>query len=84
MTTRAQKGIRRTAIVFALLPLTPAFLWLAVLWAIPALSYAVSFFVVYSYFFCWPIAIALGLVDLGMSISKRVSKINKSSNSTEK
>lgn len=84
MATRAQKGIRRTAIVFALLPLTPAFVWLAVLWAIPALSYAVSFFVVYSYFFCWPIAIALGLVDLGMSISKRVSKINKSSNSTEK
>ena len=76
MKTRAQKVVRRTAIVFALLPLTPVFVWLAVLWIIPALSGAVSFFVVYSYFFCWPIAIALGLVDLGMSISKRVSKIN--------
>jgi len=84
MTTRAQKGIRRTAIVFALLPLTPVFVWLAVLWSIPALSGAVGFFVVYSYFFCWPIAIALGLVDLGMSISKRVSKISKSSNPTAK
>jgi hypothetical protein len=84
MATRTQKVIRRTAIVFALLPLTPAFVWLAVLWVIPALGYAVSFFVVYSYFFCWPIAIALGLVDLGMSISKRVSKINKSSSSTAK
>ncbi|NBQ98459.1 MAG: hypothetical protein EBT26_06085 [Microbacteriaceae bacterium] len=84
MTGKAQKGIRRTAIVFALLPLTPVFVWLAVLWVIPALSGAVSFFVVYSYFFCWPIAIALGLADLGMSISKRVSKINKSSNSTAK
>jgi hypothetical protein len=84
VTTRGQRVVRRTAIVFALLPLTPAFVWLAVLWAIPALSGAVGFFVVYSYFFCWPIAIALGLVDLGMSISKRVSKINKSSNSTAK
>jgi hypothetical protein len=84
VTTSPQKVIRRTAIVFALLPLTPVFVWLAVLWVIPTLSGAVGFFVVYSYFFCWPIAIALGLVDLGMSISKRVSKINKSSNSTAK
>ena len=84
MTRRAQKIIRRTAIGFALLPLTPVFVWLGVLWAVPALSGAVGFFVVYSYFFCWPIAIALGLVDLGMSLSKRVSKINKSSNSTAK
>jgi hypothetical protein len=60
------------------------FVWLAVLWAAPAFGDSVRFFLVYSYFFCWPIAIALGLVDLGMSISKRVSKINKSSNSTAK
>jgi hypothetical protein len=84
VTTSPQKVIRRTAIVFALLPMTPAFVWLAVLVVIPALSGAVSFFVVYSYFCCWPIAIALGLVDLGMSISKRVSKISKSSNPTAK
>ena len=84
MTTRAQRVVRRTAIVFAQLPLTPVFVWLAVLWVIPALGYAASFFVVYAFFFCWPIAIALGLVDLAMSISKRVSKINKSSSPTAK
>ena len=79
MTTRGQRVVRRTAIVFALLPLTPVFVWLAVLWVIPALSVAVGFFVVYSYFFCWPIAIALGLVELGMTLSKR-----KASRSTAK
>ena len=84
MTTGAQKVIRRTAIVFALLPLTPVFVWLAVLWAVPALGDSVRFFLVYSYFFCWPIAIALGLIYLGMSITKRFSKISKAPSSTAK
>ena len=73
MTSRTQKVIRRTAIGFALLPLTPVFVWLAVLWAVPTLTYYVQFFVVYGYFICWPIAVALGLVDLGMTISKRAT-----------
>lgn len=73
MTSSAQKIIRRTAIGFALLPLTPIFVWLGVLWAVPALAYYVQFFAVYGYFICWPIAIALGLVDLGMSISNRMN-----------
>lgn len=73
MTNRAQKIIRRTAIGFALLPLTPVFVWLGVLWAVPALTSYVQFLVVYGYFICWPIAIALGLVDLGMTISNRIA-----------
>ena len=73
MTSRTQKVIRRTAIGFALLPLTPVFVWLGVLWAVPALTYYVQFFVVYGYFIAWPIAVALGLVDLGMTISKRAT-----------
>ena len=73
MTIRTQKVIRRTAIGFALLPLTPVFVSLGVLWAVPALTYYVQFFVVYGYFICWPIAVALGLVDLGMTISKRAT-----------
>jgi hypothetical protein len=40
---------------------------------VPALTYYVQFFAVYGYFICWPIAIALGLVDLGMTIVKRIS-----------
>ena len=84
MATRTQKVIRRTAIVFALLPLTPAFVWLAVLWAIPAFGDSVRFFLVYSYFFCWPIAIALGLVNLGVRFSKGVSKKNKAPSSSAK
>ncbi len=73
MKTKTHKIIRRTAIVFALLPLTPVFVWLALLWAIPALTEFVQFFVVYGYFICWPIAIALGLVDLGMTVSNRIA-----------
>lgn len=73
MTNRAQKIIRRTAIGFALLPLTPVFVWLGILWAVPALTSYVQSFVVYGYFICWPIAIALGLVDLGMTISNRIA-----------
>ena len=73
MSNTTQKILRRTAIGFALLPLTPIFVWLGVLWAVPALTYYVQFFAVYGYFICWPIAIALGLVDLGMTIAKRIS-----------
>jgi hypothetical protein len=73
MSITTHKIIRRTAIGFALLPLTPVFVWLGVLWAVPALTYYVQFFVVYGYFICWPIAVALGLVDLGMTIAKRIS-----------
>jgi hypothetical protein len=73
MTNKAHKIFRRTAIVFALLPLTPVFVWLGVLWAVPALTEFVQFFTIYGYFICWPIASALGLVDLGMTISNRIS-----------
>jgi len=73
MMSSAQKIIRRTAIGFALLPLTPVFVWLGVISAVPALTHYVQFFVVYGYFICWPIAVALGLVDLGMTISNRIS-----------
>ena len=73
MTSRTQKIIRRTAIGFALLPLTPVFVWLGVLWAVPALTSYIQFFVVYGYFFSWPIAVTLGLVDIGMTISNRIA-----------
>ena len=73
MTNKTHKIICRTAIVFALLPLTPVFVWLGVLWAVPALTEFVQFFIIYGYFICWPIAMALGLVDLGMTISNRIS-----------
>ena len=71
MTSKAQKIIRRTAIGFAILPLTPVFVWLGVLWAVPALTSYVQFFAVYGYFISWPLAVALGLVDIGMTISNR-------------
>ena len=73
MTSRAQEIIRRTAIGFALLPLTPVFVWLGVLWAVPALTSYVQFFAVYGLFISWPIAVALGLVGLGMNISNRIA-----------
>jgi hypothetical protein len=78
MTSKAQKVIRRTSIVFALLPLTPVFVWLAVVAVIPALHDFVGFFAVFGYLLCWPVAIALGLVDLGMTISKRIASKQKS------
>lgn len=78
MTSKAQKVIRRTSILFALLPLTPVFVWLAVLAVIPALGDFVRFFIVFGYFLCWPVAIVLGLVDLGMTISKRIASKQKS------
>lgn len=77
MTSKTQKVIRRTSIVFALLPLTPVFVWLAVVAVIPALRDFVGFFVVFGYFLCWPVAIVLGLVDPGMTISNRLASKQK-------
>ena len=78
MTSKIQKVVRRTSIVFALLPLTPVFVWLAVVAVIPALRDFAGFFAVFGYLLFWPVAIVLALVDLGMTISKHIASKQKS------
>jgi len=76
MTNKVQKNIRRTGIVLGCIPLLIFIpIWNIFFFIYRPLGEAIAWFLIYSVFLV-PIAMILGLIDLGMTISNR-RKANK-------
>lgn len=72
MASKVQRRIRITGIILGVIPLSTQTggLYQPLVWIFPALGVPLMYFFIFSLAFL-PIAIALGLVDLGMTIASR-------------
>jgi hypothetical protein len=73
MASKVQRRIRITGIILGVIPLSSLTggLYQPLVWIFPALAMPLAQFLLLSVWFL-PVAVGLGLVDLGMTISNRI------------